>query len=321
MLCICRFAPLVCYGSAAKIGLLKQECSGLRWLVPYCCLTAVDEYLRVIPKWLGDADVTMICSANGVDLDLTPCSITWLSSKYSLDDSIHIEPASVSPRGSLDGGQQGGAQEALQEGLNPPASDDLVSLNSYPMSQYSMSKEAVSVEADPIFHALKLLLETKDSQQLFAVFSPKHNDLVLSFLNSCWCASRAAWFLLLPTAAVLMVNFGMWLLGVECCECPLYWVVLSGQGAISTYPRGRGLMDESESSTLLDASACAVRFPGRMMWEQCPYFGMCKNCPRIMFEISSAVFALSWGRSCWIGCRLTAEDYAVDILLWMLTCP
>ncbi|GMH11668.1 hypothetical protein Nepgr_013509 [Nepenthes gracilis] len=40
MLCICRLVPLVCYGSAAKIGFLKQECSGLRWWVPNCYLTA-----------------------------------------------------------------------------------------------------------------------------------------------------------------------------------------------------------------------------------------------------------------------------------------
>ncbi|GMH21241.1 hypothetical protein Nepgr_023083 [Nepenthes gracilis] len=46
---ICRFVPLVCYGSAAKIGLLKQECSGLRWLD-----SVVNEWSLVGPGGLLD---------------------------------------------------------------------------------------------------------------------------------------------------------------------------------------------------------------------------------------------------------------------------
>ncbi|GMH06115.1 hypothetical protein Nepgr_007955 [Nepenthes gracilis] len=58
--------------------------------------------------------------------------------------------------------------------------------------------------------------------------SPFSSELKLALYRT-----RATWFLLLPTTAVLMVNFGMWLLGVECYGCPLCWVVPSGQGAIS----------------------------------------------------------------------------------------
>ncbi|GMH14552.1 hypothetical protein Nepgr_016393 [Nepenthes gracilis] len=58
------------------------------------------------------------CSAVGVDLDLIPNSITRLSSKYSLDDSIYAEPILVCPRGSLDGGWEGLAQDAPRENGN-----------------------------------------------------------------------------------------------------------------------------------------------------------------------------------------------------------
>ncbi|GMH06114.1 hypothetical protein Nepgr_007954 [Nepenthes gracilis] len=103
---------------------------------PICDTDQIDGFQDSRPSFVE-------CLANGVDLDLTPSSIMRLSSKYSLDDSIHVEPASVSPRGSLDGDLQGGAQEALQVGLNPLALDDLVSLDSCPTNWSSMYEEAV----------------------------------------------------------------------------------------------------------------------------------------------------------------------------------
>ncbi|GMH14622.1 hypothetical protein Nepgr_016463 [Nepenthes gracilis] len=59
--------------------------------------------------------------AIGVDLDLTPNSMTQLLSKYSLDDLVHVEPISVSPRGSLHGGWEDWAQDAPREGI--PSTD------------------------------------------------------------------------------------------------------------------------------------------------------------------------------------------------------
>ncbi|GMH18602.1 hypothetical protein Nepgr_020443 [Nepenthes gracilis] len=64
---------------------------------PICDMDQIDGFQDSCPSFVE-------CLANGVDLDLTPCSITRLSSKYSLDDSIHVELASVSPRGTVDGG-------------------------------------------------------------------------------------------------------------------------------------------------------------------------------------------------------------------------
>ncbi|GMH14643.1 hypothetical protein Nepgr_016484 [Nepenthes gracilis] len=84
-----------------------------------------------------------------VDVDITPESINWLTSKYSLADPIHVESTSVSPTGSPDGDQLGEVQEAIGKDLIPLGSDDL-SLDNYPMKESSMSEEVEGDEADPM---------------------------------------------------------------------------------------------------------------------------------------------------------------------------
>ncbi|GMH14652.1 hypothetical protein Nepgr_016493 [Nepenthes gracilis] len=100
-----------------------------------------------------------------VDLDLTPNSISHLSSKYSLDSScivalyvsVQVELVSVSLGDSLDGGREGWAQDVPREVQIQPASGDHLSLASSSMVLSSTNVEVVVAEPicqEPMLHAL-----------------------------------------------------------------------------------------------------------------------------------------------------------------------
>ncbi|GMH29450.1 hypothetical protein Nepgr_031293 [Nepenthes gracilis] len=103
---------------------------------------------------ISNADVLAISSAKEagnkpVDPDLTLKSINRLTKKYSLADPIIAEPTSVSPRGSLDGDQQGGDREAFGKSLLPLGSNVLAPVYC-PTMEYSMSEEVEADEAEPM---------------------------------------------------------------------------------------------------------------------------------------------------------------------------
>ncbi|GMH27122.1 hypothetical protein Nepgr_028965 [Nepenthes gracilis] len=116
-----------------------------------------------------------------VGLDITPESINRITIKYFLADPVLVEPTSVSPRGPPDGDQLGGVQVATGKGLLPLGSNDLY-LDNCPMNESSMSEEAKADEADPMFHALQLLLESELDRRGIEVDSPQG----LSELDGTW---------------------------------------------------------------------------------------------------------------------------------------
>ncbi|GMH07530.1 hypothetical protein Nepgr_009370 [Nepenthes gracilis] len=95
MLCICRFAPLVCYGSAAKIGLLKQECS---WIEVVGAVLLFNSWELALS---GGGPVSWTSSTGAVwmtEYGLSWCSFGWKNSRGAARVLVVLPPL-VAARG------------------------------------------------------------------------------------------------------------------------------------------------------------------------------------------------------------------------------
>ncbi|GMH29007.1 hypothetical protein Nepgr_030850 [Nepenthes gracilis] len=208
---------------APELGSVVDIAAELRGPPESVALISNDEILTKIGSTL-DSPIELTCnadvSATGiklVDLDITPESINRLTSKYSLANPVHVEPTTVSPRGSQDGDQQGKVLETIGKSLLPLGSVAF-DLDNYPMTESSMSEE---VEADewialkfrPSPMALGSMPSPEDGENL----SPRtfgsliHESLEALGLGD-WLALRSG-----PSTILLFAGDCWSLAGLGCC--------------------------------------------------------------------------------------------------------